>query len=556
MTRASGDRSQDAWAALRDHHSEIAGVHMRDLFASDPERSRRFRLEACGLFLDYSKHRFTESTLRGLQALASQAGLEQWIGRLFSGEAINNTEGRAALHPALRHGGVDAFPGGEVDVMPAVRATRKKMRDFCRRVRGRRWRGLTERPVDTVVCLGIGGSSLGPAMACAALEGFADADLATHFVSDLDGHALHRVLGKCVPERTLFIVASKSFGTEETIINARSARLWLQSGLGGDENGMQRHFVAVTANPARAADFGIDPANVFEIWDWVGGRYSLWSAVGLPLALQIGMDGFEAMLAGAAEMDAHFFSAPAEASMPVVLALLEIWYRDFFAAESRAVLPYDHALRRFPAYLQQLEMESNGKSVTRAGAPLEQDSAPVVWGGPGIDGQHAFFQMLHQGKTLVPSDFIVPLQSQSPLAGHQEALVSNALAQTRVLMRGRTEAEIESGLRAEGMSGDALKDLVPHRVLPGNQPSSLLMYERLDPRTLGALTALYEHKVFVESVIWQTNPFDQFGVETGKVLAKRIRPAVAEALKSAREGGDRLSERIDRILSACPPTDD
>ena len=555
MTRASESRSQAAWAALRVHHSEMAGVHMRDLFASDPERSRRYRLEACGLFLDYSKHRVTETTLQGLAALASQAGLERWIERLFSGEAINNTEGRAALHPALRRAGAEAFPGGAVDVMPAVRAARKKMREFCRRLRGRRCRGLSERPVDTVVCLGIGGSSLGPAMACTALEAYADADLAIHFVSDLDGAALDRVLEKCAPERTLFIVASKSFGTEETIINARSARFWLQSGLGDDENGTQRHFVAVTANPARAAEFGIDPENVFEIWDWVGGRYSLWSAVGLPLALQIGMDGFEAMLAGAAEMDAHFISAPAGVNMPVVLALLEIWYRDFFAAESRAVLPYDYALRQFPAYLQQLEMESNGKGVTRDGVSLERASAPVVWGGPGIDGQHAFFQMLHQGNTLIPSDFIVPLKSQSPMAGHHEALVSNALAQTRVLMRGRTEAEIERALKEEGIEGDALESLVPHRVLPGNQPTSLLMYERMDPRTLGALAALYEHKVFVESVIWQTNPFDQFGVETGKVLAKRIRPAVAEALESARDSSGALSERIDRLLAACPPTD-
>ncbi|HSS66667.1 MAG TPA: glucose-6-phosphate isomerase, partial [Gammaproteobacteria bacterium] len=456
----------------------------------------------------------------------------------------------------LRHAGGGAFPGGGTDVMPAVRGTREKMREFCRQLRGGRWRGLTERPVDTVVCLGIGGSSLGPAMACTALEPFADAGLAIHFVSDLDGAALERVLGGCAPERTLFIVSSKSFGTEETLINARSARRWLQGKLGGGEASTSRHFVAVTAKPERAAEFGIDPANVFEIWDWVGGRYSLWSAVGLQLALQIGMEGFEAMLAGAAEMDQHFVSAPLSGNMPVILALLEVWYRDFFDAASRAVLPYDHALRRFPDYLQQLEMESNGKRVSRSGAPLEIASAPVVWGGPGIDGQHAFFQLLHQGETLIPSDFIVPLQSQRPLAGHHEALVSNALAQTRVLMRGRNESEIERALRQEGMKGDAIESQVPHRVLPGNQPSSLLMYERLDPRTLGALAALYEHKVFVESVIWQTNPFDQFGVETGKVLAKRIRPAVAEALKPARDSSDGMSGRIDRVLAACPLTDD
>ncbi len=555
MTRASGDRSQTAWGMLRAHHSEIAGVQMRDLFASDPERSRRYRLEACGLFLDYSRHRITDETRSGLLKLASEAALGDWIRQLYSGHAINNTENRPALHPALRHLGADAFPTASADVMPQVRATREKMRAFCRRLRGRRWRGVSERPLDTVVCLGIGGSSLGPAMACAALEPFADADLAIHFVSDLDGAALNRVLDRCAPERTLFIIASKSFGTEETLMNARSARHWLVSGLGADQASTARHLVAVTANPARAVEFGIDAGNVFEIWEWVGGRYSLWSAVGLPLALQIGMDGFEAMLSGAAEMDAHFSTAPAEANMPVILALLEIWYRDFFAAESRAVLSYDHALRRFPEYLQQLEMESNGKRVTRSGEPVAQASAPIVWGGPGIDGQHAFFQLLHQGGTLIPSDFIVPLRSQRPLAGHHEALVSNALAQMRVLMRGRTEAEVKRALEQEGIKGDALKSLLPHRVLPGNQPGSLLMYESLDPRTLGALAALYEHKVFVESVIWQINPFDQFGVEMGKVQAKRIRPEVAEALKSAR-GGGALSERIGRLLAACPLTDD
>ncbi len=547
---------QAAWAALQAHQREIGGLHMREIFASDSDRSRRYRLEACGLFLDYSKHRISEATLSGLKALAAAAGLEQWIGRLFSGEAVNNTEGRAALHPALRHLGMDAFPGHGSDVMPEVRATRDKMRKFCRRVRGGRWRGLTERPLDTVVCLGIGGSSLGPAMACAALEVNADAGLALHFVSDLDGAALDRVLSKCAPERTMFIVASKSFGTEETLTNARSARSWLESRLGGNGDSTARHFVAVTAKPSVAVEFGIDPANVFEIWDWVGGRYSLWSAVGLPLALQIGMDQFEAMLSGAAEMDQHFVSAPPGDNMPVILALLEVWYRDFFAAPSRAVLPYDHALRRFPEYLQQLEMESNGKRVARTGEPLSQPSAPVVWGGPGIDGQHAFFQLLHQGGTLIPSDFILPLQSQRPLAGHHEALVSNALAQTRVLMRGRTEEEVERALEQEGFRGNGLDSLLPHRVLPGNQPSSLLMYECLDPRTLGALAALYEHKVFVESVIWQNNPFDQFGVEMGKVLAKRIRPAVAEALKPAPGENGSLSRRIDRLLAACPPMDE
>ncbi len=556
MTHASGDRLQAAWTSLRAHHAEIGEVHMRDLFDSDPDRSKRYRLEACGLFLDYSKHRINDATLSGLMALASGAALEEWIGRLFAGEAINNTEGRAALHPALRHLQKAPFPDSERDVMRAVRATREKMRSFCQRLRTRRWRGITERPVDTVVCLGIGGSSLGPAMACAALEAYADAGLKIHFVSDLDGAALSRVLYECAAERTLFIVASKSFGTEETLTNARSALTWVRGGLGEDKSITARHFVAMTANPAAAVEFGIDPANVFEIWDWVGGRYSLWSAVGLPLALQIGMDEFEVMLSGAAEMDAHFVSAPHSANLPVILGLLEVWYRDFFAAETRAVLPYDHALRRFPEYLQQLEMESNGKRVTRDGEVLKTAAAPVVWGGPGIDGQHAFFQLLHQGGTLVPSDFIVPLRSQNPLHGHHDAVVASALAQMRVLMRGRSAAEVEAALKEQGVKGNRLGSLVPHRVLPGNQPSSLLMYDSLDPRTLGALAAMYEHKVFVESVLWQTNPFDQFGVEMGKAVAQSIRPAVGEALKSARGSSGTLSQRIDRVLAACPPTGD
>ncbi len=554
MTRASGDRSQAAWAALRAHHREIADVHMRDLFASDPERSRRYRLEACGLFLDYSRHRISDATMAALTQLASESALEDWIGRLFAGQAVNNTEGRAALHPALRRLDDGAFPAGS-DVMPKVRAAREKMRRFSQRVRGRRWRGLTERPLDTVVCLGIGGSSLGPAMACAALESYADSDLRIHFVSDLDGAALSRVLQKCAPERTLFIVVSKSFATEETLMNARSARDWLRGKLGDDKSALGRHFVAITAKPERAAEFGIDPGNVFEMWDWVGGRYSLWSSVGLALALQIGMDAFEELLSGASEMDRHFSTAPPEASMPVILALLEVWYRNFFDAQSRAVLSYDHALRRFPEYLQQLEMESNGKGVSRDGDALTQASAPVVWGGSGIDAQHAFLQLLHQGRMLIPADFLLALESHSPLEGHQEALLANALAQARVLMRGQTAAEVEAALKEKGLKGAELKALLPHRVHPGNQPSSLIVYQRLDPRTLGALAALYEHKVFVESVIWQTNPFDQFGVESGKLLAGRIRPAVSEALNQAPRAGG-LSERVVRLLDACPPVDD
>jgi len=556
VTDTLTDLSSPAWSALRAHHAAIADVQMRELFDTDPRRCERFSLEACGLFMDYSKQRITEETLGKLQALAAEAALGDWIERMFAGEDINMTEGRPALHAALRYLGDGPFPAEGRDVMPGVRSARAKMREFCARVRSGRWRGVTERAVDTVVHIGIGGSHLGPAMACAALEPFGDVRTRVHFVSDLEGAALARVLGRCDPEQTLFIVASKTFTTEETLSNAASARRWLHDRLGDEAAVAARHFVAITANPPRAMSFGVAEENVFEFWDWVGGRYSLWSAVGLPVALLIGMDGFEELLAGASQMDEHFRTAPHGENMPVLLGMLEIWYRNLFGATSRAVLPYDHALRLFPDYLRQLEMESNGKRVGRTGVPLSCATAPVVWGAPGIDGQHAFFQALHQGGRLIPSEFIVPLESQCPLEGHHAVVLANALAQVRVLMRGRTAAEVEAALAAQGLDAEEIARRSAHQVLPGNQPSTALVYERLDARTLGALVALYEHKVFVESVIWKINAFDQWGVELGKSVARDVCSGVVDALEKGKAAGDTLTGRVRRLLGACPPGDE
>lgn len=553
MTPASKDAPAPAWAALRQHHAEVANLEMRGLFARDSGRARRFRLEACGLFLDYSRHRILEESLERLRALASESGVSRAVDGLFTGAPVNNTENRPALHAALRYLGDGPFPSAEFDVMPEVRAARAKMRDFCLRLKTGRLRGVTERPLKTLVSLGIGGSHLGPALACAALEPYADAGIDVHFVSSLDGASLDRVLRRCVPEETLFIVTSKSFSTEETLSNAQSARAWLKQRLGDDPAIERKHFVAITACEERAKAFGIDAANCFPLWEWVGGRYSLWSAVGLPVAAFAGMDAFEALLAGAAEMDGHFRRTPAQANMPILLALLEVWYRNLFGAATRAVIPYDHALGLLPAYLQQLEMESNGKSVSRDGRHLRVATAPVVWGATGSDAQHAFFQLLHQGNALIPSEFIVPLESQRPLPGHQASLLANALAQATALMRGRSLDETRQSLKAAGMSEAEIDVRAPHRVMPGNQPTSLLLYEQLDPRTLGALIALYEHKVFVESVIWDVNPFDQWGVELGKTLARAIRPAVEAAHRAGRRSKGTLIDRASRLLDACSP---
>lgn len=517
----------NAWETLRAHHQQMALVHMRDLFADEPGRFDRFSVAACGLFLDFSKNRIVDDTLTALLALAQEAQLAEWIERMFAGEKVNNTEDRAALHVALRYRSPGSFPSASYDVMPEVRDVLARMRRFADSVARGEWVGYTGKPVRAIVNIGIGGSDLGPAMVCRALSAYAQGGMKGYFVSNLDSTQLTGVLHELDPQTTLFIVASKTFTTQETLTNARSAREWLVAKAG--EQAVSKHFAAVSTRPDRTSEFGIDPANVFEFWDWVGGRYSLWSAIGLSIATLIGMDRFEELLAGGHDMDQHFRSAPWSQNMPVLLGLLGIWYRDFFQAQTQVVLPYDYALRDFPDYLQQLEMESNGKRVSRAGEPLDYPTGAIIWGGPGNNGQHAFYQLMHQGTVLVPADFIVPMRSQYPLPGHEEAMLSNALAQAEALMRGRPEAAARAAAVAAGFLGERLEAHFPHRVLPGNQPTNTLVYERLTPRVLGALIALYEHKVFVQSVCWGINPFDQWGVELGKEMAAVILPELQGA---------------------------
>jgi glucose-6-phosphate isomerase len=521
MTQSPQVRS--AWAALREHHRAVAGLHLRELFARDPGRFDRLSAQACGLLVDYSKHRVTDETLVRLRGLADAMDLRGWTRRMFDGEPINATEGRAVLHVALRNRSNRPMRVAGEDVMPAVNAVLARMRRLADDVGGGRWLGHTGKPVRSVVNIGIGGSDLGPAMVATALAAHVRPGLTGYFVSNLDGTHLAEILAGLDPETTLFVVESKTFTTQETLTNARSARRWLVERL-GDERAVARHFVAVSTSAERVREFGIDTDNMFGFWDWVGGRYSVWSAIGLPVALLLGMDGFEDLLAGAHAMDEHFREAPWEANLPVTLGLLGIWYTSLFEAHTHAVLPYDFALRLLPAYLQQLEMESNGKRVSREGQPVVGHTCPVVWGAPGNNGQHAFYQLMHQGTRLVPADFVVAAESQHELPGHQSAVLANALAQTEALMRGRTAEEARAELAAAGLSGEALEAAVPHRVLPGNQPTTTILYRRLTPRVLGALVALYEHKVFVQSVCWGVNAFDQWGVELGKQLARVIQP--------------------------------
>ncbi len=482
-----------AWKALQAHHAEMAGVHMRELFARDPERARTFCLRAGALHFDYSKHRATAATLALLVDLARQAKVEDWRARMFAGEHINASEDRAVLHVALRSG-MKAFPPGN-DVMPLVRKAKEGMRAFSDAVRSQRLLGHGGKPMRTVINIGIGGSDLGPRMLVEALWRHADAPQALAFVANADPGDLARALAQADPETTLFIVASKTFTTGETLGNANLAKAWLTQALGSDR-AVQQHFAAVTANITAAAAFGIAPERCFPLWDWVGGRYSVWSSVGLPVTIAIGMDRFEDLLAGARAMDEHFLSAPLEANMPVLLALLGIWYANFFGAETHAVLPYAEALRELPAYLQQLEMESNGKRMDRDGQPVDYATVPVIWGATGTNSQHAFHQMLHQGTHLAPCDFLVPAVGTG-------AAAQNALAQAAALMAGKDAAE-------------------PYRRFDGNRPSSTIMFKTIDPHTLGQLLASYEHKVFVQGIIWNLNSFDQWGVELGKDIARTL----------------------------------
>ncbi len=507
-------KSRPAWRALEAHYAEMRGVHLRELFATDPGRGERLGLEAAGLYLDYSKNRVRDETLVLLFALARERGLQERIEAMFRGEKINVTENRAVLHVALR------APRGEVirvdgeDVVPAVHAVLDRMSDFANRVRDGAWKGHGGKRIRNVVNVGIGGSDLGPVMAYEALRHYSRRDLAFRFVSNVDATDFAEAVRDLSPAETLFIVSSKTFTTLETMTNARSAREWALAGLGGDESAVARHFVAVSTNAAEVAKFGIDPANMFGFWDWVGGRYSLDSAIGLSTMLAIGPGAFRALLAGFRAMDEHFRSAPFEQNLPVLLGLLSIWYGDFFGAQTVAVLPYEQYLKRFPAYLQQLTMESNGKRVGLDGAPVDVDTGPVYFGEPGTNGQHSFYQLIHQGTRLIPCDFIAFAESLNPLGRHHDLLVANVIAQTEALAFGKTAAEV----KAEGTPDR----LVPHRVFEGNRPSNTILAQRLTPETLGALVALYEHSVFTQGAIWNIDSFDQWGVELGKALAQRI----------------------------------
>jgi glucose-6-phosphate isomerase len=504
-----------AWTTLRTHHRTIRKVHLRSLFADDPTRGERMALEAAGLYLDYSKNRVTDETLRLLLALAEAAGLRARIDAMFAGEKINVTEGRAVLHVALRAPRDRRILVDGVDVVPGVHAVLDRMADFSERVRGGTWTGFTGRPIRAVVNIGIGGSDLGPAMAYEALRHYSDRRLTLRFVSNVDGADFVEATRDLDPSETLFIVSSKTFTTQETLANAHAAREWTRRAL-GDPRAVARHFVAVSTNATEVAKFGIDTANMFEFWDWVGGRYSFDSAIGLSLMVAIGPGHFRAMLGGLHEMDEHFRSAPFDRNLPVLLGLLGIWYVDFFGAESHAVLPYSQYLARLPFYLQQLDMESNGKSVDLEGRRVPYATGPVLWGTAGTNGQHAYYQLIHQGTRLIPADFIGFSRPLTPLGRHQDLLTANLIAQTEALAFGKTVAEVA----AEGVPAFQ----VPHRTFPGNRPSNTILAEALTPATLGRLVALYEHKVFVQGSIWRIDSFDQWGVELGKALAGRVIP--------------------------------
>ena len=512
-----------AWQALVEHQRDMAGVHMRDLFARDPDRFARFSLQLGEILFDYSKNRISENTMALLFDLARQARLSEAIEAMFTGDKINTTEGRAVLHVALRNRSNTPILVDGQDVMPGVNRVLGQMRRFSTAVRSGEWRGYTGQPMSDVVNIGIGGSDLGPKMAVLALTPYVRPNLRFHFVSNVDGTDISEALKVLRPETTLFLVASKTFTTQETMTNAHTARNWFLAAA-QDDSAVAKHFVALSTNQAGVTAFGIDPRNMFEFWDWVGGRYSLWSAIGLSIALAIGMDRFEEMLDGAHQVDRHFRDTPFERNIPVVMGLLGIWYNNFFGAQSHAILPYDQYLSRFPAYFQQGDMESNGKSVTKGGQPVDYSTGPVIWGEPGTNGQHAFYQLIHQGTKLVPCDFLAPAQSHNPIGDHHAILVSNFFAQTEALMKGKTAGEVRAELLAQGFSGEELERLVPAKTFAGNKPSNSFLLKKLTPRTLGALIALYEHKIFTQGVIWNINSFDQMGVELGKQLARTILP--------------------------------
>jgi len=515
---------RSAWNALAAHYKKMSKVHLRELFAADPRRGQRMAIEAAGLYLDYSKNRVSDETLALLVQLAEQAGLRARIEAMFRGEKINITEGRAVLHTALRAPRKASIVVDGKNVVPEVHAVLDKMADFAGRVRSGAWKGHTGKRIRNVVNIGIGGSDLGPVMAYEALRYYTDRSMTFRFVSNIDGTDFAETVRDLDPAETLFIVSSKTFTTLETMTNAQTARSWSVAGLGGDEKSVAKHFVAVSTNANEVRKFGIDTANMFEFWDWVGGRYSMDSAIGLSTMVAIGPDHFRSMLDGFHQMDEHFRSAPFERNLPVLMGLLGTWYNDFFGAQTVAVLPYEQYLKRFPAYLQQLTMESNGKHVTVDGKPVARDTSPIYWGEPGTNGQHSFYQLIHQGTRLIPCDFIAFAKPLNQVGKHHDMLLANVFAQSEALAFGKTADQV----KAE----DTPDWLVPHRTFEGNRPSNTILAERLTPETLGKLVALYEHSVFTQGVIWNIDSFDQWGVELGKVLAQRIIPELESRTES------------------------
>lgn len=512
-----------AWQALAEHQKTIEGRQMREMFQEDPRRFDQFSLRFNDILLDFSKNRITQETLRLLVDLARQVKVEQWRDRMFNGEKINITEDRAVLHVALRNRSNRPINVDGKDVMPEVNAVLKHMREFSEAIRNGSWKGYTGKAITDVVNIGIGGSDLGPVMATEALRPYSKPGLNVHFVSNVDGTHLVETVKHLSPETTLFIVCSKTFTTQETLVNATSAKQWFLE-RAKDPAAVAKHFVAVSTNEKEVTKFGIDQKNMFGFWDWVGGRYSLWSAVGLSIAVFIGMDNFEQMLAGGRAMDEHFRTTPLEKNLPVILGLIGIWYNDFFGAQTQAILPYDQYMHRFAAYFQQGDMESNGKSVNRDGQPVDVQTGPVIWGEPGTNGQHAFYQLIHQGTKLIPCDFLAPVETHNPIDDQHAILLSNFFAQTEALMKGKTADEVREELKAQGMSGEKLEKLVPHKVFQGNRPTNSIMVQKITPHALGELIALYEHKIFTQGIIWNINSFDQWGVELGKQLAKAILP--------------------------------
>ncbi|NBT90435.1 MAG: glucose-6-phosphate isomerase [Verrucomicrobia bacterium] len=512
-----------SWKGLQDHAEVMRRAHLREWFAKDPKRAETFSLRWNEVLVDFSKNWITTETLALLHRLLREAKVEDLRDRMFRGERINFTENRSVLHIALRRPADQPLQVDGRDVMPEVEKVRQQMRTFSEKVRSGEWRGYTGQPISHIVNVGIGGSDLGPVMVTEALKPYARRDLKLHFVSNIDSTQLAEALRTCQPATTLFLVASKTFTTQETLTNANSARKWFLEEA-REEKHIAKHFVALSTNETAVKKFGIDPVNMFPFWDWVGGRYSLWSAIGLSIALAIGYERFAELLAGAHAMDEHFLKTPVEQNLPMTLALLGVWYNNFHGAQTHAILPYDQYLHRFPAYFQQGDMESNGKRVDREGKPVSWETGPIIWGEPGTNGQHAFYQLIHQGTKLIPCDFLASVETFNPMGKHHDILLANFFAQTEALMKGRTEAEARAELQKEGLHGEALEKLVPHKVFPGNRPTNSILVQKFDPKTLGALIALYEHKIFVQGAIWDINPYDQMGVELGKQLAKKIEP--------------------------------